>query len=440
MNNCPYAKISLQKHRSTHNQKHMIRTICPWSHVTYKTCQDWCIPCVQNAYRDSLNGSVGLVAFLFGNLANQKDRLDQSLKGSRRQFLVAGKRVLSSAACRHERITNGWDSSGAGGAGPRAAFGLAEGGFYTAGITKLSYSEPYFGCPGWDQCSVGRTGICNRGALHQLEYYGVSFSRKKDGVLVRLLIILGTLYGHSLCHNTNFFIESFALDLIMQGGECVGVMALNMEDGTLHRFRAYKIVLATGGYGNGNAMVARAGLPLQDLEFVQFYPTGVYGAGRLIAEGSRGEGGYLLNSESERFMEHYASTAKDSVLCDVGLKTVHIYLQLSHLPLEVLHERLHGISEAAAIFAGVNVTKELIPICPIVHYNKCLTKMETFTPGKLHIKIPDEAGLEGVEFLNKMHSADGPKSMGSIRLDMQKATQSDVAALQRVGFVETLRE
>ncbi|KAL4076982.1 succinate dehydrogenase/fumarate reductase flavoprotein [Scleroderma yunnanense] len=129
-------------------------------------------------------------------------------------------------------------------------------------------------------------------------------------------------------------------------------------------------------------MVARAGLPLQDLEFVQFYPTGVYGAGRLIAEGSRGEGGYLLNSESERFMEHYASTAKESVLCDVGLKTVHIYLQLSHLPLEVLHERLHGISEAAAIFAGVNVTKELIPICPIVHYNsewcfmaECLTKM-----------------------------------------------------------------
>lgn len=202
----------------------------------------------------------------------------------------------------------------------------------------------------------------------------------------------------------------------MQDGECVGVIALNMEDGTLHRFRAHKTVLATGGYGrayfsctsahtcsgDGNAMIARAGLPLQDLEFVQFHPTGIYGAGCLITEGaythkitstvltqlissgSRGEGGYLLNSEGERFMERYAPTAKDLASRDVvsrsmtievregrgvGPEKDHLYLQLSHLPPEVLHERLPGISETAAIFSGVDVTKEPIPVLPTVHYN-----------------------------------------------------------------------
>lgn len=201
----------------------------------------------------------------------------------------------------------------------------------------------------------------------------------------------------------------------MQDGECVGVMALNMEDGTLHRFRSHKTVLATGGYGrayfsctsahtctgDGNAMVARAGLPLQDLEFVQFHPTGIYGAGCLITEGtlvlvtapgvnltptlgSRGEGGYLLNSEGERFMERYAPTAKDLASRDVvsrsmtieiregrgvGPEKDHIYLQLSHLPPDILHERLPGISETAAIFSGVDVTKEPIPVLPTVHYN-----------------------------------------------------------------------
>lgn len=210
--------------------------------------------------------------------------------------------------------------------------------------------------------------------------------------------ILHTLYGQSLRYDTNYFIEFFALDLIMENGVCRGVLAMNMEDGTLHRFRSHHTVLATGGYGrayfsctsahtctgDGNAMVARAGLPLQDLEFVQFHPTGIYGAGCLITEGSRGEGGYLVNSEGERYMERYAPTAKDLASRDVvsrastieiregrgvGPNKDHVYLQLHHLPSEVLHERLPGISETAAIFAGVDVTKEPIPVLPTVHYN-----------------------------------------------------------------------
>ncbi|KAJ0668902.1 putative succinate dehydrogenase (quinone) [Helianthus annuus] len=224
--------------------------------------------------------------------------------------------------------------------------------------------------------------------------------------------LLHTLYGQAMKHNTQFFVEYFALDLIMgSDGSCQGVIALNMEDGTLHCFRASSTILATGGKififiglnlvsgydrayfsatsahtctGDGNAMVARAGLPLEDLEFVQFHPTGIYGAGCLITKGSRGEGGILRNSEGERFMERYAPTAKDLASRDVVSRSMtmeiregrgvgpmkdHIYLHLNHLSPEVLKERLPGISKTAAIFAGVDVTKQPIPVLPTVHYN-----------------------------------------------------------------------
>jgi len=261
-------------------------------------------------------------------------------------------------------------------------------------------------------------------AVYELEHWGVPFSRREEdgkiyqrpfggmttnygkGIALRTCAaadrtghaMLHTMYGAALKHNAEFFIEYFVIDLIMEDGACRGVIALDMATGQLHRFRAQTTILATGGYGrayfsctsahictgDGNAMVLRAGLPLQDMEFVQFHPTGIYGAGCLITEGSRGEGGYLVNSQGERFMERYAPSAKDLASRDVvsramtieiregrgvGKKKDHIFLHLDHLDPKILHERLPGISESAQIFAGVDVTREPIPVLPTVHYN-----------------------------------------------------------------------
>jgi len=343
---------------------------------------------------------------------------------------------------------------GAGGSGLRAAMGLSEAGFRTACLTKLFPTRSHtVAAQGGINAALGNMGpddwrwhmydtvkgsdwLGDQDAIHymcreapkavlELEEFGLPFSRTEEGKIYQRAFggqsleygkggqahrcacaadrtghaMLHTLYGRSLAFDTTYFIEYFAMDLLMtDDGQCVGAMALNMEDGTLHRIFAKNTVLATGGYGrtyfsctsahtctgDGNAMAMRAGLANQDAEFVQFHPTGIYGAGCLITEGCRGEGGILRNSEGERFMERYAPSAKDLASRDVvsramtmeiregrgvGPKKDHIYLHLDHLPPDLLKERLPGISETAAIFAGVDVTKEPIPVLPTVHYN-----------------------------------------------------------------------
>jgi len=469
---------------------------------------------------------------------------------------------------------------GAGGAGLRAAVGLSELGFKTACITKLFPTRSHtVAAQGGINAALGNMTqddwrwhaydtikgsdwlgdqdaiqyMCREApkAVIELENYGLPFSRTDDGKIYQRAFggqsldfgkggqayrcacaadrtghaMLHTLYGQAMKHNCQFFVEYFALDLIMdQDGSCRGITALCLEDGTIHRFAAHKTILATGGYGrayfsatsahtctgDGNAMVARAGLPLQDLEFVQFHPTGIYGAGCLITEGSRGEGGILRNSEGERFMERYAPTAKDLASRDVvsrsmtieiregrgvGPEKDHIYLHLNHLPPELLAERLPGISETAAIFAGVDVTKEPIPVLPTVHYNMggvptnyhgevvcpkegnqdavvpglmaageaacasvhganrlganslldivvfgraCANRVgDTLKPNTPHNPLPADAGESSIARLDKLLNAKGSLRTAEIRRNMQRTMQNDAAVFRTQ---ETLEE
>jgi succinate dehydrogenase / fumarate reductase, flavoprotein subunit len=459
---------------------------------------------------------------------------------------------------------------GAGGAGLRATFGMASKGLKTACITKVFPTRSHtVAAQGGISASLGNMGpddwrwhmydtvkgsdwLGDQDAIEymvreaipaiiELEHYGVPFSRTPEGKIYQRPFggmttefgkgiaqrtcaaadrtghaILHTLYQQSLRNNAEFFIEYFALDLIMDEGACCGVMAWNLDDGTIHRFRAHKTVLATGGNGrtyftttqahtctgDGSAMALRAGLPIQDMEFIQFHPTGVYGAGCLITEGVRGEGGYVTNSTGERFMERYAPSAKDLASRDVvsramtveiregrgcGANNDYIELHVEHLDPKVIHERLPGIAETARIFAGVDVTRQPIPILPTCHYNMggiptnlhcevvtvkdgdpntvipglmaigeaaCVSvhganrlgsnslldlvvfgrsaanrAAELVTPGESHKQMP-HAGEEAIARFDRLRHASGGTGTAQLRLNMQRTMQNDCAVFR----------
>ena len=457
---------------------------------------------------------------------------------------------------------------GAGGSGLRAAVGLSEAGLKTACISKVFPTRSHTSAAqGGISASLGNMGeddwrwhmydtvkgadwlgdqdsieyLCKEApaAVIELEKYGVPFSRTDDGKIYQRPFggmtknygngivqrtcaaadrtghaILHTLYGQALKHNTEFFIEYFALDLLMKDGECKGLIAWNLNDGTIHRFRAHSTIIATGGYGkayysatsahtctgDGNAMVLRVGLPLQDMEFVQFHPTGIYGHGTLISESVRGECGYLFNSKGERFMERYAPKAKDLASRDVvsrsmsieinegrgvGKEQDHVHLHLSHLDKSIIESRLPGITEAARLFANVDVTKEPIPVVPTVHYNmggiptnykaEVLTGNDSETvpglmaigeaacvsvhganrlgsnslidlvvfgraaakraaeivkPGTPHEDIGETETEKCLERFDKLRNSNGENSTAELRLSMQKTMQSKCAVFR----------